>query len=110
MSAALLGVLFQFKTFAFIVLGAAFVASIVFAGGDWDSRRRFAATLILSGVCALPFVYRSMRLYADRRSELGWLVPAAAADADQARSCGSVHRLGGACGAGAMDGKAAAGA
>src|SRR5205085_78641 len=26
--------------------------------------------LISSGVCALPFVYRSIRLYADRRSEL----------------------------------------
>jgi len=69
-SAALLAVLFQFKPFAFIVLAAAFVASIVFAGGDWHSRRRFAATLILTGVFALPFVYRSMRLYADRRTEL----------------------------------------
>ena len=70
LSAALLGVLFQFKPFAFIVLGAAFVAAIVFAGGDWHSRSRFAVTLILSGVFALPFVYRSLRLYADRRSEL----------------------------------------
>ena len=70
MSAILLGVLFQFKPFAFIVLSAALVASIMCSGGDRESRRRFAYTLILGGVCALPFVYRSVRLYADRRSEL----------------------------------------
>jgi hypothetical protein len=70
MSAFLLGVLFQFKPFAFIVLSAALVASVVFAGGDREARRRFAITLVLSGIFALPFVYRSVRLYADRRSEL----------------------------------------
>jgi hypothetical protein len=70
MSAMLMGVLFQFKPFAFIVLAAALVATIVFCGSDLESRKRLAATLLLSGLFALPFVYRSMRLYADRRSEL----------------------------------------
>jgi hypothetical protein len=70
MTAVLMGVLFQFKPFTFIVMMAAFVAAIVFSGRDWDARRRFAVTLVLSGVCALPFAYRSLRLYADRRSEL----------------------------------------
>jgi hypothetical protein len=70
MSAMLMGVLFQFKPFAFIVLAAAIVATIVFCGSDPESRKRLAATLLLSGFFALPFVYRSMRLYADRRSEL----------------------------------------
>jgi hypothetical protein len=69
-SALLLGVLFQFKPFAFVVLAAALLASIVFAGRDWDARRQYATVLILGGMAALPFVYRSLRLYADRRSEL----------------------------------------
>jgi hypothetical protein len=70
MSAFLLGVLFQFKPFAFLVLCGALAASFLFAGRDWDARRRYATVLILAGVSALPFVYRSLRLYADRRSEL----------------------------------------
>src|SRR5260221_14134199 len=49
MSAFLLGVLFQFKPFAFIVIAAALVASIVFAGRERESRKRFPATLVLSG-------------------------------------------------------------
>ena len=70
LSGLLLGVLFQFKPFAFLVLSAALAASIVFAGRDWDARRRYALVLVLGGISALPFVYRSLRLYADRRSEL----------------------------------------
>lgn len=70
MTAILLGVLFQFKPFAFIVLSTGLLAAILFSGSDWDARRRFAVTLVLSGLFALPFVYRSLRLYADRRSEL----------------------------------------
>ena len=70
LTGVLMGVLFQFKPFAFIVMMAAFVAAMIFAGRDWDARRRFAVTLVLSGVCALPFAYRTLRLYADRRSEL----------------------------------------
>ena len=70
MSALLLGVLFQFKPFAFLVLSAALTVSIVFSGRDWDARRRYGTVLILGGISALPFVYRSLRLYAERRSEL----------------------------------------
>jgi hypothetical protein len=70
LSALLMGVLFQFKPFAFIVLAAALSASIVFAGRDWDARWRYATVLLLGGICALPFAYRAVRLYADRRSEL----------------------------------------
>jgi hypothetical protein len=70
LSGVLLGVLFQFKPFAFVVLSAALAASIVFAGRDWDARRRYATVLGVGVLSALPFVYRSIRLYADRRSEL----------------------------------------
>jgi len=69
MSALLVGVLFQFKPFAFIVLMAAAGATIVFSA-DGPARQRLAVLVMLSGVSALPFVYRSIRLYADRRSEL----------------------------------------
>ncbi len=68
-SGLLLGVLFQFKPFAFIVLCAALTASVI-CTGDWAARRRYATMLIIAGIAALPFVYRSIRLYADRRSEL----------------------------------------
>lgn len=70
LSGLLLGVLFQFKPFAFIVLAAALAASFVFAGRDWEARRRYAMVLVIGGLAALPFAYRSIRLYADRRSEL----------------------------------------
>jgi hypothetical protein len=70
LSGALLGVLFQFKPFAFIVLAAALSASFVFAGRDWNVRWRYATVLVAGGICTLPFAYRSLRLYADRRSEL----------------------------------------
>ena len=70
LSGLLMGVLFQFKPFAFIVLAAALAASFVFSGRDWDARWRYAAVLVGGILAALPFVYRSLRLYADRRSEL----------------------------------------
>jgi hypothetical protein len=70
LSGLLLGALFQFKPFAFIVMSAALAASCLFAGRDGHARRRYAALLALAAVSALPFVYRSIRLYADRRSEL----------------------------------------
>jgi hypothetical protein len=70
LSALLLGVLFQFKPFAFIVLSAALSAAFVFSGRDRDARWRYATVLVIGGLAALPFVYRSLRLYADRRSEL----------------------------------------
>jgi hypothetical protein len=69
-SGLMLGVLFQFKPFAFIVLSAALGLSILFSGRDWSARIRYGVVLLAGGISALPFVYRSLRLYADRRSEL----------------------------------------
>src|SRR5205085_10202881 len=65
-----LGLLVQFQPFAFNVLAAALTASLDFSGRDWAARFRYAAILVLGGIRALPFAYRSIRLYADRRSEL----------------------------------------
>lgn len=70
LSGLMLGCIFQFKPFAFIVLTAALGASFLFSGRDWDARWRYATVVVIGGLAALPFVYRSLRLYADRRSEL----------------------------------------
>jgi len=51
-----LGVLFEFKPFAFIVLMAALCAAVVFCGADWPARRRYAATVALGVFFSLPFV------------------------------------------------------
>lgn len=69
-SALLLAVLVQFKPFAFAVLAAALVAAAVFSGRDLHARGRFIVTLLVGGICAMPFVYRMAALYADRRSRL----------------------------------------
>ena len=66
-----IGVLFEFKPFAYIVLMAALAASAVFSGGDWAARRRFAATIVLGVIGALPFLIGAARLDpSDRRSRL----------------------------------------
>ena len=49
----LLGVIFQFKPFAFIVLSAALCAAFVFSGRDWDARWRYATVLVIGGLAAL---------------------------------------------------------
>ncbi|MEO8259901.1 MAG: hypothetical protein ABI868_21330 [Acidobacteriota bacterium] len=66
-----LGVLFEFKPFAFIVLMAALCAAAVFAGADWPARRRYAATVALGVLFSLPFVIGAISIDpSDRRSRL----------------------------------------
>lgn len=68
-SALLLAVLFQFKPFAYAILLAGLFAAALFSRGDTAGRRRFAATLGLSVLFALPFVYSIAAIAAeDRRS------------------------------------------
>ncbi len=55
LSAILIGILFEFKPFAYVVLMAALCASAVFSN-DWPTRRRFAATVGLSVLFTLPFL------------------------------------------------------
>jgi hypothetical protein len=71
LSAMLIGVLFQFKPFAYVVLMGALCASAVFAGGDWAARRRYAETVGLSILFTLPFLWSAATLDpADRRTRL----------------------------------------
>jgi hypothetical protein len=69
-TALLLASLFQFKPFALLVLVPAIGGAVLFSNWKEASSRRLAAVLAVSFVFVLPFVYRSLRLYADRRSEL----------------------------------------
>jgi hypothetical protein len=71
LSAVLLATLFQFKPFAYAIVLAALFAAAVFSGRDWVARRRFAVTLGLAVVCAIPFVYSVVAVpIGDRRSRL----------------------------------------
>ncbi len=71
LSGFLIGILFEFKPFAWVVLMAALGAGTVFAGGDWPSRRRFAATIAVGLVCSSPFIWGAATLDpADRRTRL----------------------------------------
>ena len=70
-SALVIGVLFEFKPFSYIVLMAGLAASVVFAGRDWAARWRYALTIVLGLACTIPSVVRIMGLDAsDRRSQL----------------------------------------
>lgn len=71
LSAMLIGVLFQFKPFAYVVLMGALCASAVFAGRDWTARRRYVETVGLSILFTLPFLWSAATLDpADRRTRL----------------------------------------
>ena len=71
LGAFVLGVLFEFKPFAFIVLMAALCAAAVFSGADWPARRRYAAAVALGILFSLPFVIGAMSIDpSDRRSRL----------------------------------------
>jgi hypothetical protein len=75
--ALLVAVLFQFKPFAYVVLVAGMGAAFVFAGKDWEFRRRMFAVALLTGVFTVPLVYEILTLpAADRRSQLvvDWFV------------------------------------
>src|SRR5262249_33395422 len=67
----LIGILFEFKPFAWVVLMGGLGASMIFAGGDRPARRRFAATIGAGVLCSLPFVWGAATLDpADRRTQL----------------------------------------
>ncbi|HMF99091.1 MAG TPA: hypothetical protein VKE96_32545 [Vicinamibacterales bacterium] len=67
----LIGILFEFKPFAWVVLMGGLGASMIFAGGDWPARRRFAATIVAGLGCSLPFIWGAATLDpADRRTQL----------------------------------------
>lgn len=71
LSGFLIGILFEFKPFAWAVLMAALAASTVFAGGDWPARRRFATTIAAGLVGSVPFMWGAATLDpADRRTRL----------------------------------------
>jgi hypothetical protein len=71
LGAFVLGVLFEFKPFAFIVLMAALCAATIFSGADWAARRRYAATMALGVFFALPSLIGAISIDpSDRRSHL----------------------------------------
>jgi len=71
LSGFLIGILFEFKPFAWVVLMAAVGASAVFAGGDWPARRRFAETIGVGMLFSLPFIWGAATLdKSDRRTRL----------------------------------------
>ena len=71
LSAMLIGVLFQFKPFCYVVLMGALCASALFSGGDWTARRRYIETVALTIVFTLPFLWSAATLDpADRRTRL----------------------------------------
>ena len=71
LSAFLIGVLFEFKPFAYVVLMAALCASAVFSEGDWPVRRWYAATVGLGVLFTSPFLVGAATLDpSDRRTKL----------------------------------------
>ena len=70
-SALVLGVLFEFKPFAWVVLMAAVGAAAVFAGRDRFARWYFAATAAMGVLFTLPFLVAAASLDPeDRRTRL----------------------------------------
>jgi hypothetical protein len=70
-SAFLLGVLFEFKPFAYVILTGALAAATVFSGRDRLARLHFSGTAALGVVFALPSLFRAATLDpGDRRSRL----------------------------------------
>jgi hypothetical protein len=71
LSGFLIGILFEFKPFAWVVLMAALAAATVFAGGDGPARRRFAETIGIGILFSLPFIWGAATLdKSDRRTRL----------------------------------------
>ena len=71
LSGFLIGILFEFKPFAWVVTMAALAAGGVFAGGDGASRRRFAETIGVGTLFSLPFIWGAATLDpGDRRTRL----------------------------------------
>ena len=66
-----IGILFEFKPFAWVVLMGGLGASTIFAGGDWPARRRYVATIVAGIFCSSPFIWGAATLDpADRRTRL----------------------------------------
>jgi hypothetical protein len=71
LSAALIGILFQFKPFAYVVLLAGLGGAAVFARGNWPVRIRTASIAALGVLCTTPFLLAVSTIPAeDRRSKL----------------------------------------
>src|SRR5262249_11013050 len=71
LSGFLIGILFEFKPFAWVVLMGGLGASTIFAGGDTWSRLRLAATIALGILFSTPFIWGAATLApADRRTRL----------------------------------------
>ncbi len=71
LSGLLIGILFEFKPFAYIVLMAGLSAATVFARGDWPARRRYVATIALGILFSLSSLWSAATIAPeDRRSRL----------------------------------------
>lgn len=71
LSAAMIGILFQFKPFAYVVLLAGLGGATVFARGDWPVRIRLAGTAALGVLLTGPFLLAVSAIpQTDRRSRL----------------------------------------
>jgi len=67
----MIGMLFEFKPFAWVVLMGALGACVVFARGGWAARRPFVETIAFGVLFSLPFLWRAATLApADRRTRL----------------------------------------
>jgi hypothetical protein len=70
LAAFLVGTLFEFKPFAFLVIMTALAAAVVFTR-SWTSRRWFASLVVLGSICTIPSVIKAVSLDpSDRRSKL----------------------------------------
>ncbi len=71
LSGLLIGILFEFKPFAYIVLMAALAAAAVVAWGDWPARKRYLATIALGILFSLSSLWSAATLAPeDRRTRL----------------------------------------
>jgi hypothetical protein len=71
LSGFLIGLLFEFRPFAWVVLMAALGAATVFAGRDREAQKQFVATAVLGVFFTLPFIYAALTLPPeDRRTRL----------------------------------------
>jgi hypothetical protein len=71
LSGLLIGILFEFKPFAYIVLMAALGAATVFARGDWPARRRYVAAIALGILFSISSLWSAATIAPeDRRSRL----------------------------------------
>ena len=71
LSAVVIGVMFQFKPFAYVVLLGGLGGAAVFMRNDWPTRLRIAGIAALGVLFTTPFLYEVSKIPAeDRRSHL----------------------------------------